>query len=361
MITYYDLGPDKKLNEIVMAGSHDAGITDGAKNIQTQDLDVLEQGNVGVRLFDVRITGAVVKKGSDAPVVALKAFHGGSANTMKNGVDLGTGQSTSMDVKSMSRLGVSTGDYGMTLSKILNDAKKFVTNNPTEFLILKFDKCDNWMLIAEACVKMLGDSIYKEGGNLNLKSLRELRGKVIVLFTKDGIAAVHHLYGVPHGILGIKNLYDGEGSYDERYHGLQYFGKGGTKVYKPFKKLQQNFKKQSKNMVKGAEGNPDVMGMMYWTTTGIFESIKERNDTMWTQPNVARLQNMWDNGLNNAIMSRVNKDTTKGFSGAYVFKAFMPNFIMIDFADEAKCKHIFELNTIPVSFLVKALGDYAHT
>jgi hypothetical protein len=36
------------------------------------------------------------------------------------------------------------GEYGMTLTKILGDSLKFVTVNPTEFLILKFDKCHNW-------------------------------------------------------------------------------------------------------------------------------------------------------------------------------------------------------------------------
>ena len=40
MIRYYDLGKDKKLNEIVIAGSHDAGISEGGSNIQTQSLDI---------------------------------------------------------------------------------------------------------------------------------------------------------------------------------------------------------------------------------------------------------------------------------------------------------------------------------
>jgi hypothetical protein len=60
-------------------------------------------------------------------------------------------------------------------------------------------------------------------------------------------------------------------------------------------------------------------------------------------------------------MSRVNKYASiKGFGGGQVLKAFMPNIVMIDFADEEKSKHIFELNTIPFTFLVTALGDYAH-
>jgi hypothetical protein len=356
MINYLELGPDKRLNEIVMAGSHDAGITAGGKNTKTQELDIHEQATAGVRVFDIRITGHVVKKGGADDVVALKTYHGKGPTATKNAIDLRTNQTQDIKVKNLWG-----GDYGMTLTKILTDSAKFVTTNPTEFLILKFDKCHNWLMIAEACVTILGNTIYREGGNLNMKTLRELQGRVIVVFTEDGIRAVHHLYGVPQGILGIRNLYGGKAAYDDRYHGLQYFGKGGTSIWKPFKKLQQNVKKQRKLMAEGGDGNPKVMGMMYWTTTGIRESIRERNNGMWTAPNVARLQNLWEDGLNTAIMSRVNAYARiDGMAGGHVLKAFMPNIVMIDFADADKCAQIFELNTVPVTFLVNALGDYVH-
>ena len=68
--------PDKRINEVVFAGSHDAGVTDGGGNTKTQDLDIYEQAKSGVRVFDVRITGAVVKQGGASKVVALKAYHG---------------------------------------------------------------------------------------------------------------------------------------------------------------------------------------------------------------------------------------------------------------------------------------------
>jgi hypothetical protein len=123
--------------------------------------------------------------------------------------------------------------------------------------------------------------------------------------------------------------------------------------------LNENISKQTKLMAKGGNGDPNVMGMMYWTTTGINDSIRERNDGLWTTPNVARLKEMWHNGLQTAIESRISKYTKiKGFAGGHKLKAFMPNFVMIDFADEAKCKHILELNTTPVTVLVDALGGY---
>jgi len=341
MINYLNLGADKQLNEIVMAGSHDAAITQGSANAQTQDLDIYDQAAAGVRIFDIRITGAVVKKGGESDVLALKAYHGPGGKSTKTGVDLRTGESTDMKVKSLSG-----GTYGMTLSKILADASKFVQKETSEFLILKFDKCDNWGLIAEACVEMLGDRICKLRGNLNLRKLSELRGKVVVLFSEKGRQAVGWPDAAARGILAFQNLKSG-GAFDRNFDGLQYFGKGGTSVAKPFGKTQQNVDNQAKLMKKGVRTSPDVMGMMYWTTTGVFESIKERNDAMWTKVKKDSLRKLWTQGLYESIQERIGATIDgKAHSNGPVLKAFMPNFVMVDFADEDKCETIFDLNTV---------------
>ena len=78
MIRYYDLGPDKQLNEIVMAGSHDAGITEGGSNVQTQTLDIAGQALAGVRLFDLRVAAEAAGKHGGVKQVELKAFHADS-------------------------------------------------------------------------------------------------------------------------------------------------------------------------------------------------------------------------------------------------------------------------------------------
>ena len=52
MIKYADLGATKQLSEIVFAGSHEAGITSGGGNAQTQDLDIGGQARAGARSFD---------------------------------------------------------------------------------------------------------------------------------------------------------------------------------------------------------------------------------------------------------------------------------------------------------------------
>ena len=78
----------------------------------------------------------------------------------------------------------------MGLTGMLQQARNFVhsSSGANEFLILKFDKCTNWGLIADTCVDVLGLALYKGGGNLNTKTLEELRGKVVVLFSSKGLA-----------------------------------------------------------------------------------------------------------------------------------------------------------------------------
>ena len=182
-IHYYLLGAGKQLNEIVVAGSHDAGITSGAANVQTQHLDIYEQARAGVRVFDIRIKAV---GGGQHPL--LKTYHGAPK-----------------DPSEQSKRGA----YGEGLTKILTDARNFVTkaSYQDEFLILKFDKCSNWPEIASACVNLLGAGpnghIFQLTGNLNTKTLQQLRGKVVVLFTAEGYQQVQHQYPPGSGILCV--------------------------------------------------------------------------------------------------------------------------------------------------------------
>jgi hypothetical protein len=354
-INYYDLGGDKKLNEVIFAGSHDAGITQGAANVQTQSLNILEQARAGVRIFDLRIAGAGGGKVDGKKTVELRAFHA-DKKVMSNSKTHRVVDGEEKDVtRTKFRLGL--GDYGETLNKILVDAKAFVTHpkHSTEFLILKFDKSTNWSIIADACVDLLNPVMYTGGGNVNTKTLDQLRGKVVVLFTEDGFKSLAP--GTARGILPIKNLQAG-GAYSAIYSGLQYYGKGGTDPFKFWSdKLQENFKKQKKLMTAGGSGNPEVMGMLYWTTTGLKESIRTRNDGMWSQPNIAKMQELWDVGLRDAIVNAAPRNLNLGNPAAgNMIKTFMPNFVMIDFADAQKCQVIYDLNTTAATIFALIQG-----
>jgi hypothetical protein len=73
-LLYSRLGMDKQLNEIVMAGRHDAAISEGRGNEKTQELDILGQAKAGVRFFDIRINARELPGGQ----AELTAFHGPS-------------------------------------------------------------------------------------------------------------------------------------------------------------------------------------------------------------------------------------------------------------------------------------------
>jgi len=349
-IYYYQLGADKQLNQIVVAGSHDAGITGGAVNVKTQQLDIFEQATAGVRVFDIRIKS--VGKGNQA---TLKTYHGTPKDPAKESIK---------------------GAWGEGLTRILTDARRFVTTAKyrNEFLILKFDKCSNWPDIAAACVHHLrtnnpnpGDSvIYKGTGNLNTKTLQDLAGSVVCLFTPEGYREVKNQYPPGSGILCVRSI--ASAGYDpDDFHGMQYCGKGGTdwkSGENHVKKIDENYRKQ-KNIMKSGLGqgsDPDVIGMMYWTTTGFLESIRERNDAMWVGGKAGQvpreLKFLFKQGLKESIQDRIAKsvDPTNHAAGT-ILKVFMPNIVMIDFADRDKCTKIYDLNRVTSSQLVKAFQE----
>jgi hypothetical protein len=355
MISYYDLGEDRKLHEIVVAGTHDAGITGGGSGVQTQSLDIGAQAMAGVRVFDVRIAAAVTsqKHESGRPVAELRAFHADDKVVMKLDRKVVLKGSMSQDPVHVTQSKLAGGAFGLALNSMLQQARNFVHSDvgKNEFLILKFDKCTNWAQIADACRTTLGMALYREGGNLNRKTLKDLRGKVIVLFSSAGLREVH---GATNGILGFKNLSAEGASYSHVFEGLQYYGKGGTSPFNPKGKLKQNIKKQTKLMAGAAAmGNPEIVGMMYWTTTGLIESIKKRDDGMWDDPNVTKMKQLWGQGLGDFVNARVSLPSTNPMAKAQQRRSYFPNIVMIDFADDRKCQQIHDLNKLSVHHLAE--------
>jgi hypothetical protein len=348
MINYYELGKHRKLNEIVVAGTHDAGITSGGSGVQTQSLNIGQQAAVGVRFFDIRIAAAVTSErhASGRPVAELRAFHADDKVVMKLDRKVVLKGALNPAPLHITQSKLAGGAFGLALTEMLQQARNFVSSEvgEKEFLILKFDKCTNWEQIADACRITLGRSLYTAGGNLNTKTLRDLRGKVIVLFSSSGLK---ELLGVTPGILGFKNLSSEGAQYEDVYDGLQYYGKGGTSPFNPRKKLKQNVEKQSKLMAgASALGNPDVIGMMYWTTTGLIESIQKRDDGMWDAPNVANMKALWSQGLGDFVNARVSLPSSNPLANAQQRRSFFPNIVMIDFADLDKCRKIRKLNDL---------------
>jgi hypothetical protein len=373
MIRYSDLGTHRKLNEIIMAGSHDAGITGGGANAKTQSLNIGQQARAGVRFFDLRIaafatnqTWGVHKK------VEMRAFHADDKLHKVENKNRGVVGFTGHDVIQRSKLSGGT-DQGEALIDMLNQARAFVesAHYSGEFLILKFDKCTNWKLIAEMCRGLLGPRLYTDGGNLNTKRLRDLAGKVVVAFMPEGYAQLD--VNERAGITPIKNLYKPPANYDPNAAGLQYWGAGGTNplnLKTQNAKMRENINTQTKIMRSATMGvkvkkkfqfarsveyqngaaSQHAMGMMYWTATGLLSSIKARNDTMWTAANRIGLSETWLNMfmefaeyLQEALPNNLN---LASYSSGGTIKMFMPNIVMIDFADADKCQYVYDLNNL---------------
>lgn len=382
MVKYSTLGTSTRLRDLVFAGSHDAAITEGGENARTQKMEIGDQARAGVRLFDLRIKAVAAGKHTinvgnfrgSTTNVEFRAYHGhgfkGSVSKKKlTWVNMPGGVGGfQRDIKVKKLRG---GVWGQELSGILDQAGDFVDKNPDEFLILKFDKCHNWGLIANACMRLLGDYIYtapRGSACLNTKTLRNLKGKVICVFSEKGAKELNGS-APDEGVLYFRNLNgaDDVKSYSTNFDGLQYFGKGGTSLLKgSFKgysgKVKLNVKKQSKLMDLMASANSrlafssDVLGMMYWTSTGVFENIEARNDLMWSKGGMVKMRDLWLGGLHASIKARCDADRIKAthYSSGSRLKAFIPNIVMVDFADADKCEAIFDLNKVAATTLTSA-------
>ena len=357
------LGGSKRLTEIVFAGSHDASITSGSSYAQTQDLDIKGQAKAGVRLFDLRILARKFSGGG----ASLVGYHGSAKGK-------GTGQYQSQvsgkshDIKTNKSI---SGEFGLKLSDMLRQAREFVTKHD-EFLIFKFDKCTNYQLIAEYCVNILGDDIFKPIGiEFGKLTLDDLKGKVVCVFNESALPEMRPLASAD-GILAFRSLRGEKGSakaYDAAFEGLQYYGKGGTSPFKFYQtnnmKMKDNESKQKKMLLAMARQEDhwaaDVLGMMYWTSTGSVSSIRERNEgTMWSKTGVHRMGELWRQGLEASIETQLKRDQIKilEYGGVMRMKAYFPNIIMIDFADPDKCRSIFDLNTAVDQRLAEAYNKY---
>lgn len=337
----------KQLNEVVIPGAHDAGVYTANKgNVRTQSLNIGEQASAGCRFFDLRIATHKTKVGGRT-VYEHQAYHlDGKLVTGKKDKSQGVSHA---------------GGWGGRLSDMLIQARNFVMQNKTEFLILKFSKCFDWEHIGETAVAVLDGYHYKGGGNLNNKKVRDLSGQVITVFDEPAaqiLAPLKQRLGArADGLLTIRALFDGKQSqpYDPAFEGIQYFGK-----FSSTSDIADNTKKQAKILHEGAATHIDALGMMYWTTTGLVANIKKRNDKMWTQTNIAALQKTWESGLESAISARFGREkdaammlaqTTGGALGGRL-KAFMPNIVMMDFVDDDKCETVRQLNAVASTALL---------
>ncbi len=339
---------NKPLNAIVFPGSHDAGITGGGANAQTQTYDILEQATAGARYFDVRLLARARGRG-------IETYHGKGLLGPETGKIM------------------LSGTWCLGLTKIIDDCNAFLDAHGSEFLILRISKSKPWPDIAQAFIDGLGNRLYRGGGNLNLKTPEQLKGKIVVVFDeaarvelgKKTFSATNDAFNIPITFSYVKSLIgDDDGShkpYKRDYDGLQYFGKFGATTFKGAllskgksidKKISVNKEKQIKALISGAshaKSSPEILGMMYWTTTGVFQDIIKRNAEMWKGNNSTALREVWAGGFQEALDKRVPELISwspKTHRRPLVLKAFMPNIVMIDNVNKVRCDTIWNLNDV---------------
>ena len=204
---------NKQLNQIVIPGSHDAGIYGLDKeNVKTQELDIGGQAMAGVRFFDMRIATAKSGWGNSA-TYEQKSYHldGSLVNNSSHSVrkHLPGGNK---DVKSHQNISHAGGWGGDTLGQMLTQAKGFVDTHPTEFLIMKFSKCFNLQNVLDKCLEVLKGSQFQTDWtcNLNTQPVSTLAGHVITLFDEKALASLKLDYssGRYFGCFTFKEIYD---------------------------------------------------------------------------------------------------------------------------------------------------------
>ena len=374
-----DQFPDHRFCDVVIAGSHDAGIYDESIGgaTRTQKLDIREQAVAGSRFFDVRVAVARAPQPGRLARVAQKVDQMRRPNAGYEHLDDGPtpkayhapspgllGMKTHKDAAGAAYQSPVVGAFGGELDEILSDARAFVTENPSEFIFLKFAKCYGWEEIVVKVNDVLGDRGLFPRRNINTMRVSELAGHVIPIFPENQRSILHQL---PEGcqMAFYKELFHKSGdkacckAYDPTYQGLQYFGKysntrGVTWDPRPAasaqKRADYNEKKQAKYLHVGAQSNPDIVGMMYWTATGYFQDVLARDaklDKMMARGGMDRL---FQSHLREAIAIRADLVTTQvdatSSTGHVDYSVWMPNIVMIDGVAKDKCDTVYGLNTL---------------
>ena len=176
---------ERYLNEINIPGAHDAGMKRtytygdvaelGHKYAKTQELNVSEQLDAGIRFMDIRISHILNETElSRSPVVC----HGDYQYPL--------------DIKTDMRYYALYGDDKLYLDKVLSICQNFLRNHPTETVLLEitFENGvkdvgrDRTYALAKKNLDEFGDLIYKQNGSKiisNMPQLKDVRGKVVIL------------------------------------------------------------------------------------------------------------------------------------------------------------------------------------
>jgi hypothetical protein len=328
--TWLSQVPDKKwLRQIVMPGSHDAGVYGTAQVIVKasalvkkeytvcQHSDFAKQAAAGSRFFDCRVFLRELPKAQQTPTQKYENRLGHFAKEKVTGSKEPT-----------------LGGYGGALVAVLVQSFEFVLGNPTEFVILRFSHTFH----PTECVKQIkeiiksdprfGNALHKATGNIAIKTVGELRGKVIMVFDEK----FNHHITPSEGVHRFKKYSDGLTHID----GLSTCGKFSSSM-----KMSEVHAGATSAVKKHLEhpGDPGTahLHFVYWQqTAGVFGE-KDVFKTTVAQPEGGKA---WSGGAHanlDAFIGELQAETKKSGRTA-------ANVISHDFVTADTCAKIIALN-----------------
>lgn len=317
------LSDRKWLRQIAMPGSHDAGVYGTSQVILRmpsvvkkeytvcQHSDFAKQAMAGSRFFDCRV---FLRKQAD--------------NTYENRL----GHFAMEKVKKSKQ--PTMGGFGGALDAVLGQALEFVLGNPTEFVILRFshtyhpNECLQQIKQFVRSNPRFDGAVHKAPGNIAIKTVGELRGKVIMVFDEK----FNHHITPTEGVHRFKKYKDGLTQID----GLSTCGTFASSL--DIAKVHDG---ASKAVSKHLEhpGDPGVahLHFVYWQqTAGIFGE----KDVFKTTSAAPKDGKQWTGGAHANLGGFLGE-----LQAAHKKSGKMPaNVISHDFVTADTCEKVVKLN-----------------
>jgi hypothetical protein len=312
--------PDTKwLRQIVMPGSHDAGVYGTAQVILRADSlvkhsytvcqhsDFAKQALAGSRFFDCRVFFKKIPRNERlAPDRKYENVLGHFAR--EKGL-FGKSKEPTL------------GGYG------------FVLANPSEFVILRFShtyhpaECISEIKQIIASKPTYGGAVYKQPGNIAVRTIGELRGKVIMVFDEQ----FNHNITPSEGIHRFKKYSGGLSHID----GLSTCGKFSSSM--SMAKVHEGaIGAVDQHLAHPGDPGTAHLHFVYWQQTAGMLGEKD----VFRTTSAARGQGQWTGGAHanlGAFMTELNQK--KSSSGRVP-----ANVISHDFVTAETCKNIIRLN-----------------
>ena len=385
------------LSDIIMPGSHDAGMSTKAMQDQkartilgiggyynagrTQDLTVGDQCAAGIRFFDIRLADSFVYGEKRGKKVRMRP-------TIRAQHSPGTGKNERSTV------------FGEKGEEIFRGVREFLRANPSEIVLIRLSKCMDSVLkkLPRLLDELLGwEFLFKTDFRCNLMytPIGEMRGKAIVMFDSGGewselvnqAEGIHPFLNVTKGGDSVKSMvdrgsvkgivscgaYSDAGNFQDVMGDLADYASGFAKVKTTGKGTQTTHWGLHVNGECGCGDQPHLF-MLYWTYTNkmpwnnVQKRTKTNNDK--TEGVTAELENVmaqFDRGLcekhvqpgysvdDYALFEKIDQsDPNYAQLRANIIRTYlntqtaktrcMPNVVMYDFANEQTSTEIINLN-----------------